>query len=835
MKQILLTLLFLVLFVSFPLFSQTNNAGSFSIKGQVIDSLANESVPYATLKIVSAAAPTQTVKLLACDDDGKFETTLNAPGSYIVFMQSVGKNPAQREFTLTENEKKKDLGQLFMVDDAQQLGEVTVSAQKPLVKVELDKISYSLEDDPEAKTNNTLEMLRKVPMVTVDGEDKIQLKGSTNFKIYMNGKPSTLLSNNPSDVLKSMPASSIKNIEVITEPGARYDAEGVGGIINIITNSNSLQGFSGNIRANANTAGFYGGSAYLTAKVGKVGLTGNYSYSQRNTPWNDSESVRENLLSESQRHLTQTGRSKNKGPFQYGYVEISYEIDTLNLLSIGGNLHQGKSRNLSELAVQMTDINNNPVYRYDRHSDSESIYGNRSVNVDYQRSTRKKDELITASYRFNDSPNDSESYTELRNIENYIAPLRYPQQNINDASTKEHTGQIDYTTPTRKGHTFEIGAKYINRQSRSETTRTMADSTGLGWVEIPSTNSHFKHTQHIYSGYAGYSIRWAKFGVKAGIRAEGTALKVDFMKEPEQNFDTDFFDFVPNATLSYQLGMSHQLRLGYNMRIYRPGIWHLNPYVNNTDPENIRFGNPNLDSEKSNSFNFNYSSFTQKFNLNASVSYSYVNNSIEQYTFIDPETPNVSQSTYGNIGKRQQVGGYLYASWTPNPKFNVYVNGGVNYIDMKTNKTSHDQSMSNSGVNGHVFTGARLSLPHDFRLNLNGGYFSPWIQLQGKGSAHYFIGLNANKDLLDKKMTITLGIQNPFWKTQKYTQTSSDATFNMRNVNHWTGRAVFVSVSYKFGSMKEQIKKVRRGINNDDQKGGGGNQGGGEGGGGTPQ
>lgn len=153
------------------------------------------------------------------------------------------------------------------------------------MKVEVDKLTYSLEDDPEAKTSNALEMFRKVPMVTVDGEDKIQLKGSSNYKIYMNGKPSNLLSgDNASDVLKSMPASSIKNIEVITDPGSKYDAEGVGGIINIITTKNALQGYTGTIRANASTLGSFGGGGYVSMKAGKFGITANYGYNYRNSP-----------------------------------------------------------------------------------------------------------------------------------------------------------------------------------------------------------------------------------------------------------------------------------------------------------------------------------------------------------------------------------------------------------------------------------------------------------------------------------------------------------------------------------------------------------------------
>lgn len=676
MKEKLLYLM-LILFVSASVFAQTGGgSAAFTIKGQVVDSLSNESVPYATLRIALASAPQNPVKLLACDDDGKFTATMNKPGKYVMTMESLGKAPAKKTFTLSENKKLLDFGKLFMNDDTQQLKEVTVVAQKPLVKVEVDKLTYNLEDDPEAKTNNALEMFRKVPMVTVDGEDKIQLKGSSNYKIYMNGKPSNLLSgDNASDVLKSMPASSIKNIEVITDPGSKYDAEGVGGIINIITTKNALQGYTGTVRANASTLGSFGGGGYVSMKAGKFGITANYGYNYRNSPWNDSYSERftdEDMLADGDpTRLEEKGRSKNKGPFQYGYLEGSYEIDTLNLLSVGVNLFRGKNKSLSELDAVLDPLDGidnrlrsyDPVYRYNRNSVSEGTFGSTDINVDFQHSTSKKDELLTLSYRFSQSPNDNEGRTEVDVQEGYYyLSGEYPKWNINDASTVEHTGQVDYTTPLFEKQTLEVGVKYINRQNKSNTLEQIYNDSTKIWEDRSRDNSQFKHTQHIYSAYLGYLVRLNKFGIKAGVRAEGTSLKASFARKPDLNFSTDYFDVVPNATLTYQMDMSSQIRLGYNMRIQRPGIWFLNPYINDVNPQNISQGNPNLDSEKSNNVNLNFSKFTQKFSINASLSYTFVNNAIERYTttadfpLTDPRSQynGALWNTYDNIGKNNR-------------------------------------------------------------------------------------------------------------------------------------------------------------------------------------
>ena len=228
--------IFIMLFVSvtFNANAQKSPQGQFSVKGVLVDSLSNEGEPYSTIRISLKSNPAKPVKLAVTDTNGKFSERLVSPGTYLISFSSVGKRTVQKEFTVSDTKKVADLGHIQMAEATEMLKGVEVVAQKPLVKAEIDKVTYSIEDDPDSKTNSTLEMLRKVPLVTVDGEDKIQVNGSSNFKVHVNGKPNNMMSNNPTEVLKSLPANSVKSIEVITDPGAKYDAEGVGGILNII-------------------------------------------------------------------------------------------------------------------------------------------------------------------------------------------------------------------------------------------------------------------------------------------------------------------------------------------------------------------------------------------------------------------------------------------------------------------------------------------------------------------------------------------------------------------------------------------------------------------------
>ena len=821
----LLTLLIVAALCATTVTAQNRADDLFTVTGQVIDSLSKEPVPFATVSVAFAQTPTQSVNAIACDGNGKFELQLRQSGNYLITVQSITITTLTKPFTLTETNKKVDLGKLFAQESVLKLDEVVVAVQKPLVKVEIDKLIYNMEEDPEAKVNNTLDMLRKIPMVTVDGNDQIQLKGANNFRIFLNGKPSNMLSGqNVSEVLKSMPANTIKNIEVITDPGAKYDAEGIGGIINIITVKNVFQGYQGSVSANASTYGGYGGSTYLSAKTGKLGLTGNFSYNNNRNPWSKQEGVSENFINTQYYRENNLSKSKSKGVYLSGNLEASYELDTLRLLSFGVNLYNGQSKNISERAIEMFNYAGGQEYSYKTDGNGAYEYGSTGINLDYQRSTHKKGEYFTFSYRYNNSPNDNGSYTYAGDITG-VMPLhiRLNQWYDNNARTTEHTGQIDYTNPLTPKHTIEGGLKYILRQNISKVKQYELGSSGA-WVELPaSVNSDFEHISNIYAAYAGYALKLAKFGLRTGVRAEGTEQNVKYRLDKNQNFGVDYYNVVPNATVSYQLKPSQQIRLGYSLRIYRPSISYLNPYVNDTDPYNISYGNPNIKPEKSHGFNLNYSFFSPKITLNLSGSYSYVNNAIESYTFIDPNEPKVKQRTYDNIGRNQRTGVYANAAWTPNKVLRINFNGGMNYADMK----SSELDASNSGFGGSAYINTQLTFPKDFRINVFGQWQSKYIALQQSQSAIYITGLSVNKDFLKKKMTVSLSCNSPFNKYLKVDMSMKSEYFETNYNIAMPYRQARFSISYRFGSMKEAIKKVQRGINNDDVKSGGSEGGGG--------
>ena len=818
MNRKLLSLGFFIFFVVFA-YSETTTS-PIVVKGIVLDSLTNTTLPYATVSVSSAEKPTIYLKRLASGVKGDFELTLNKTGNYLLSFESVGMNKLVKNFSITSNQTKFDLGKINMVSSDKKLAGVTVVANKPLVKVDLDKISYDTKSDPESQSTNVLEMLKKVPMVTVDGEDNIQVKGSANFKVYINGKPSNMTATNPSQVLKSMPASSIKSIEVITEPGAKYEAEGVGGIINIVTEK-AMAGYTGNVQAGVDSRGGYNGGFYFSTKTGKLGLTANLNYNNRSDPGRTSTVYRESVSGIGGKYLNQGIASDNRYHFFYGNLEASYEIDSLNLISLTVGGHNGGNHSKVNGISVSSDELRDTLNAFSQYTDSKGTWGGEELSLDYQRSFKKPDKLLTFSYKLGNTPNNTDNYSKATGIVNYPDTEQKIKSN---ASGNEHTFQVDYTEPFNKIHVMELGAKYILRLNNSDNLYQNYDDATNAWVDTPGRNTNdMKHTQHILGVYGSYTLKLEKFSIKGGLRYEHTNSIVDFSQNPTLDFKVPFDNVVPSVSASYKLTQTSNLRLSYNQRISRPGIWYLNPFYDDTNPLAISQGNPDLKPEVDNSFSLNYGNFSPKVNFNANLYTSFTNNSIEDVSKL--LASGATYTTYENIGSVNNTGLYIYGSWQMNKIVKWNCNSSVNYSKYKTNDGS---GLENHGMRYTFSGGAQFTLPSDFKLNLNGGYYSSGVSLQGTNPSFHYSSLSFGRDFFAKKLNVTMRIQDPFESTKKMKFTTQASTYYQQTDMVVKGRYFGFTASYRFGEMKAQIKKVERGISNDDVKGGGGGQGGGQ-------
>lgn len=721
---------------------------------------------------------------------------------------------------------------------SENLDAVTVVAKKPLVKSELDKMTYDVESDPEAQANSVLEMLRKVPMVTVDGQDNIMVNNSSSFKVYVNGKPNNMMSNNPSEVLKNMPANSVKKIEIITNPGPKYDAEGVGGIINIITTGKGMEGYSLTVGTNYNTYGRIGTNLFGTVQSGKLTVSGRYSYTHSDAKryWGGNRREVTGNIDATSANVGSNSTSNGWYNYHSGSFEASYEIDSLRLVSASLGIWAGGGHTPDEKQVVATSpLDGSPLYHYSNFDRSRNSWSSIDGGIDYQRSFPVKDRLLTLSYKINSNPssNDDEyAYQDMDGVatwQDYLRLLK-DQRHEQDGNSLEQTFQIDYTTPFAKIHTLEAGLKYVMRDNHSNDDRYIREALSTADYVYDETNSsHYKHTNDIFAGYLGYGVKWKLLSGRLGLRYEHTLQDVKYRLGRGEDFRKNFDDLVPSASFGVRVSDYVNFSLAYNMRIYRPGIWYLNPYIDDSNPTSISQGNSDLVSEKKHQITLGFNLNTSKLSLNMKAATAFVNNSIEGVTSLvddrtieglsHPTGKQVIYTTYENIGKVKASALSAYVSWNIFSKTRIYSNLYGLYSDY-----SNGQTMRNHGWFGYTFTGIEQTLPKDWFISVD--YFgrTKSVSLQGKGSSYSDYGVTVKKSFLNKRLNVSVYAGSLFNKYTRQDDVTESTNFRQSSWSKTSSRRFYFSVTYRFGSLKASVKKAERGIENDDVKSGGGSK-----------
>ncbi len=810
MKIFFLNILVLLLFGSNVLLA-VSPAEKYSVKGLLKDASSGEGIPYSTITVKNAKK--LIIKRFASDVNGSFKVALDSVGNYSLTFQSIGFQSVTKELEINANNPTQDLGNIPMKPGTENLGEVSVVGTRPLVRTEVDKIIYSIEADPESATNNAIDMLRKVPLVSVDGEDNIQLKGSSGFKILLNGKNSTMLSQNPREVLRSMPASTIKDIEVITNPSSKYEAEGAGGIINIITTKKQIDGFMATVNAGTDSRGGYSSGLYLTSKIRKFGFSVNYNHNSQIQPRSESIANGENFVSTDYRYSKSEGYNDFRGKANFAMGEMSYEIDSLNLISLSFFGYGGNYDGTGFSESSNYDVNHQLTRQFQNLTNSGFGFGSMSANIDYQKTYKKPDKSFTVSYKLDNSPRNTDNENAVEGILNYPS---YRQRSVNDAYGREHTFQVDYFDPITKIHQLEAGVKYILRQNYSDANVFQYNDATAVWEEEISKANNLDYDQHIFGLYAGYLVKLKQLSIKTGLRAEGTLNDGYFKSLTDTSFTNRMFNLVPYITFSKNLKSAQNLKLSYTQRLSRPGIWYLNPYVNDLDPLNINYGNPDLSAEVSHVLDFSYGKFTAKYNVNMNLSGAITNNTIERYTTINSN--GVKISTYDNIGKMRKLGTSMYGSLKIGKKLNTNLNLNLYYKKVSSND---DRNLENEGISSQTYVNVRYSAWKNGTVSGSAGIFTPEVMLQGQTSAYYFNSFGVSHELLDKKLRLSANINSPFQEKYKNETTLKDPDFNQTSIYYSLRRQLNINVSYRFGQMKGEIKKARRTIKNDDLKAGG--------------
>ena len=681
-----------------------------------------------------------------------------------VMAQETNKETSNR---IQEQQMKAQMDSLDAVFDSLELKGVTVTAQKPLVKMEADKMSYDVGGDTDSRSSTVLEMLRKVPMVSVDGQDNITVNGSSSFKVYVDGKPNVMFSQNASQIFKMMPAASVSKIEVITNPGAKYDAEGA---VEELVGAPVLQASGAHVELVAGIARLpgddgmgAGGGVFFSAQQGKLSASGNAMYQYQKMSGLEVTMNRETLSDGSLMHYEQNGTQRV--PFTMGNVSLGYDVDSLNTVSATVGVTAFSAKMSSSPSTWMTGpaYGEGLSYTYDMTTRMRSTSLNASADWQHFFSA-DRDRYLTFSYLMTYAP----QRTEVKQI--YPAPMP-SMETLNKPKSLEQTFQLDYTTPIAQGQTLNLGGKYIMRDNDS-------------WTE----DLEYKHGNDIGAAYVEYDGKFGIFGAKAGLRYEHTWQNVEYKKGNGADFKKNYGNLVPSLALSLSPSMTQNIGMTYNMRISRPGITYLNPYVDRSMPGNITYGNSYIDVEKMHNLGLTYSSFSQTLMVNVGLHQSFSNNQISDYSFYED---GLLHNTYGNVVKQRNSSLSAFVNWMAAPKTRLMLNGELNYVDMRSDVLD----MKNSGWQGNIMVGAQQTLPWDVKLSLNA----------------------SARSLLNDRLSITLagitGLQDGGSINMDSHSRGRDFT-NLQHIKVPLAQAQ-LHVSYTFGNTRVRAKEHKSRIEND--------------------
>ena len=690
-----------------------------------------------------------------------------------------------------------------------ELDTVVVKAQRQLVKQKIDRITYDVQADEESKTQTVMDMLRKVPMVTVDGQDNIQVKGNSNYKVYKNGHYDPSLSKNAKEVFKSMSASMVKRIEVITDPGAREDAEGVDAILNIVTLTNTkMQGVTGVVSSSINTLGHPNFYSSVTSQMDKLMLSVDYGYNgmTKRDSYNRTELSR-TFLDTGNTSLSGSEGS-NPGNIHYADIDASYDIDSLNLLSVSFGGYFYKLNVQGDSYYQLLNPAGSQLYSYNA-SYWMPGYNHHSWNgrFDYQHKTRLDGERLTLSYMLALTRQHTEqenAYTELNNVSfPYIGSLMSEHERFT-----EHTFQFDWLRPLGRGHQLEIGVKYIDRNNNSH---NMQSFYGID----ANTSDDFRHTTRVLAGYADYICRFARWSARAGLRYEYSYMYGSYPDGKNASFNKHLADWVPQATLKYQLTDAQSLKLNYTTSINRPGISYLNPAII-ISPTSVSQGNPQLSSAHTHRVSLIYTYIMPKLTLQLAPGYTANSSGI---TSVVTAKDDVRYSTYENILRYSRSSFEQYVQWKPFDATTLVVNNNVRYehyenpnLGYRTHGWSDSYSLS-----------LQQRLPLKLRLNVSAygkiGHSPSSVYYMQHSYFDYYASLQRSF-LKGDKLTVRLTANAPFnkyWVMDAETVNGDFAAFE-RSWNR--NRSFAISVSWRFGSLKSNVKKTEHSIDNDDVIGG---------------
>jgi len=829
-----LSLLFLFV-ACFHLATAQAPTGKGKISGLVVDSTDMKPVSFATLTLTLAGSQ-KPVNGAVADEKGQFSITKVPVGNYNIAISFIGYKTLSKSISIDEKNDNINLGKIFVFPVVTELKEVTVEGKKDLIEEKVDRTIYNADQDATSKGGDATDVLRRVPMLTVDLDGNVSLRGNQNIRVLINNKPSTIMATSIADALKQIPADQIKSVEVITSPSAKYDAEGSAGIINIITKKTTIEGLTLGINSSVGYRGTMLGlnGAFRRGKVGfslggfgrsEYNIVGNFENTQKtiNTLGNELQTIQS----------ADTRRSGLWGRYTLGF---DYDINKYNSLTASVQFGVRNNRNFQDGLLAKTFQNNNLLNTGLRNVDVKDLSNNVDVSVTYTRTFEKpqKELSVLALFSRNNRNNDFiNSVMNAASTGETISRLK----NLNDSRNQESTIQIDYQSPIGKTQMIEFGGKQIMRQVTSDFKYFTAQGANGDFVvnNNAQLSNSLNYNQNVTAAYLSYTYTTKNnYSIKAGTRYEYTNIQANLQNE--QKIDIPSYGLiVPSINLSKKFKKGDIIKLSYNRRIQRPSLQFLNPNIQAANPLNITVGNPSLSPEYTNNIELGYSTYVKGVAINVATFARNTNNAIQSVR--DIVGRDTIRTTFQNIGREDAYGLNLNLNVNLG-KLNIGTGGDIYYAVLKNNVPNPLYNASNQGWIYNVRLFGNYTIGNGWGLQSFAFYRGRQVQLQGIQGGFGVYSLALNKDFKNKKGSIGFGLEN-FFSFNGITVRSelNSPVISQQSVNVNQNLGFRINLNYRIGKMSFDAPRRKKSINNDDMKGEGGGEGGGDiqQGGGRPQ
>jgi iron complex outermembrane recepter protein len=790
-------------FPIFLLFAMNAASQTFTVKGKVTDRESGDPMEFANIALLNPNDSSMVTGIMS-ELDGSFIIDSDM-GEFLLRVGFMGYESAFKSISVGDKSVL-NVGNIRIRTDATNLQEVVVEGVTSMFESDIDKRSYNVENSIVAEGATATELLETLPSIQIDDEGGISMRGSGNILIYINGRPSNLSGDDAESILAQFPANSIKSVELITNPSSRYDAAGVGGIINIILKKNERTGLNGQVNASVGTRDKYTAGINLNYGTEKMNIYGSYNFQDRRT-FREGESLRESFNPNTSPFLNQNnyGENFNTSHLLRGGVDFNFTEEKTLGIYVQGNTRDRYSFNglnqRNENSLRQLDS----LFVRDTESNGQSYNIETGINYTWQIDTLGQRFYTSASFSYDDRFQE-EFYDQafFNEFNEEVASKKLLQLNERPQWSKFYILQLDYEKPLKNGGKFETGLKGTFGEWNREQNFYQGDITNEFQLEQDDFFSDgFNFKEDVYAAYGSYRNSSGKLGYQAGLRGEYT--ETISLQESNQNVVVNnYFNLFPSAYLSYNLGQEEELTANFSRRINRPNMWGLAPIYRVSDLYNLSIGNPFLQPEFTNSYELGYMKGWEKYLLNATLYHRYSTDILTRVLIVNEN--NVATQTRENANSRSELGFELINQIQFTQWFDATITGNAFYSEIIADNI--EQGLVNSNFSWTLALLANMAIPNFATLQIQGNYRGPIVLPQGQIEPLWGVNAGLRKNILNNKATVSLNVSDIF-NTRIFRIKTEDRNFVQNNMFNRETRIGTLSFTYRIGGFKDRNSRNR--------------------------